>query len=161
MLIRSAIRSAVAILSRNKWSQKQRRPTLSGGSSYWSTSLGWVTSTNLVGLNGHFQTTVYAFQFHSGQQQTFGANRRSNFGRKPATSARRTSTKTVTKHRHELPIQPRQRLHSYSQEKTRSSCSLQQQARRGGALASHPPHWWICLRHRYRLIVGKAISKHR
>ena len=57
-----------------------------------------LTSTNLVGLNGHFETTVYTLQFHSGRQQTVSAGARGNLGSLPVTSVRRTSTKTAKKH---------------------------------------------------------------
>jgi len=69
-----------------------------GGSSYWSISRRpELTSTNLVGFNGHFQTAVNALQFHSGHQQTLRADRRSNLGCLPVTSGGRTSPKTLRK----------------------------------------------------------------
>lgn len=127
-----------------------------GSSSYWSTSLGWVTSTNLVGLNGHFQTAVYAFQFHSGQQQTFRADRRSNFGRIPVTSVRRMSTKTGKK----TQIRTHYAAHAAPPlaltAKTRSSCS----SRRWEAV-----RWPItvtdadCLHRCYHFTVGKAMQR--
>jgi len=61
-----------------------------------------LTSTNLVGLDGHFQTTVYAIQFHSGHQQTVHGVGRGNLGRMPVSSVRRTSSKPGEKQRHEL-----------------------------------------------------------
>jgi len=61
-----------------------------------------LTSTNLVGLDGHFQTTVYAIQFHSGHQQTVHGVGRGNLGRMPVSSVRRTSSKPDEKQRHEL-----------------------------------------------------------
>jgi len=54
-----------------------------------------LTSTNLVGLDGHFQTAVYTIQFHSRHQQTLRAGCRSNLGSLPMTSGRRTSTETI------------------------------------------------------------------
>jgi len=43
---------------------------------------------------------------------------------------------------------------------SKNTQQLQQQAKRSGALASHPTDAY-CLRHCYRLIVGKAMRKHR
>ena len=116
-----------------------------------------LTSTNLVGLNGHFQTAVYALHFHSGHQQTFRADRRSNFGRIPATSVRRTSTKTSAEPGRQL-LRYKQRLHSVSHScsKTRSSrlssCSSKPEAVRLllAAVGSH------CLLHRNHFSDVKA-----
>ena len=57
-----------------------------------------LTSTNLVGLDGHFQTTVYTLELHPGHQQTVRDGDRGNLGSLPATSARPTSTTTGEKH---------------------------------------------------------------
>jgi len=98
------IRLPFAILSRKKMNSKAARTCQPSGQQQHCSVIdrpGWAeTSTNLVRLDGHFETAVYAFQFHSGQQQTFRAGRRSNLDRMPATLARPMSTKTDVKHKY-------------------------------------------------------------
>ena len=130
-----------------------------------------LTSTNLVGLDGHFQTTVYTLELHPGHQQTVRDGDRGNLGRLPATSARRTSSTTGEKHSDTNSlcgayVQPTTQrnatpsltlAHTCSKTRRSSSSSSRREAARGWEAVRAALRWPMASRrHRCRLFTSQS-----